>query len=173
MHKAYTDRQYVWAVNLSALLGWSVTIGLPFVIAAIRTGDWSGIRHLLPLFAIFGLPIALIAAWVVVAPFMRHLMARKISYLRASIWGAGIGSVLTLISIGFGRVLGLMKSLNPNYSSQIGGGNSISQIDGVLTPYGWWLLAQRSGWFIAACIIVALIIRSLVGPGSHDLRGFD
>lgn len=156
-NKPYTSRQRNRAVNLAALLGWLVITG-PLLLSAPRMIFWV---------AIIGLPIAFLACWIVAAPVLTYVMRRPISWLRAATWGATISALMAFIYILASRLNGWRQSLNPNSWSQIGGGDKIRSIDGILTPYGWQALAQSAAIFILFGVVVAVIIRALIGRGNQ------
>lgn len=151
----YTRRQWVRAVNLSAVLGWLAVTGpslgpkLPFLIYA----------------AIFGLPIAFLVSWVITAPILKRVMRRSVSWSRAIVWGGALSLFFAAVSIAVGRYFGWRESVDPNSWSQIGGGAYIREIDGILTPYGWWRLALSTEIFVCSGIVIALILRAIIGPG--------
>lgn len=153
--RAYSRRQWALAVNASAVLGWFSVV-------------WPALlepKILLPA-AIIGLPIAFLACWCVAAPILWRIMLRPISWLGAIRWGSTISASIALVGIAIGRLYGWMESVNPDISSQIGGGIYVQEIDGILTPYGWLLLARNTIWFVLGGVAVALLIRGLIGRGS-------
>lgn len=156
-------------MNLSAIFGWMATVS-PFLVQGISTGQWGGLSGLMFGFAIVGIPLSFLIAWLVVAPFVRIMMQKNVSYFRAAYWGAGIGSGLVAASIAIGRFRGWRQSLDDSFYSRIGGGDGVSSIDGILTPYGWWVLAQRSAIFIVACVLVALLVRWVIGAGRSSAK---
>ena len=161
---AYSHRQWVWAVNLSALWGWGV-LALPGPIDHILSGRSPHGLSQISLFALFSLPIAFLAAWIVVAPILKSAMRRPMRFARAAFWCSLVSGVIVLVSVAIGRFRGWAQSLNPNFNSQLGGGDKIREIDGILTPYGWLVLAKLSLFFMLACVVGAVLIRLLIGPG--------
>lgn len=153
---AYTRKEISRALNLSAVLGWAI-IALPFTAAAGIT--------ILPIIALIGLPIAFLLCWFALEPVFIRLMRTPVSYLRAAIWSALIAAGLISISIVIMRFLEWRESLRPARHSQLGGGDYTQSIDGILTAYGWQMLAQNSAIFILIALIIALIIRRIIGPG--------
>lgn len=143
------------AVNSAAFLGW-LGVSLPSLFQN-PFGLWV---------AVFGLPIAYAACWLIGAPILRWLMKRPISSFSAGTWGAVIATIIVAISIAIGRYQGWRQSQNPNFYSQIGGGDFVRSVDGILTPYGWWVLAQNSVQFILLGAAIALMVRWRIGPGS-------
>ena len=152
----YTGRDLFWAVNIAAILGWLV------VAAPVFAGHSFG-RFLST--AIVGLPIAFVVSWLIAAPILMRVMRKPISWLRAAVWGAVITGSMEAVFIAIFRFWGWRRSLNPDYHSRIGGGEYTQSIDGILTPYGWWVLAQRSAVFILAGVGIALAVRAVIGPG--------
>ena len=154
----------MWAVNLAALWGWSV-IALPDPVVHMLTGRATqGVNQVL-LFALIGLPIAFLVAWIAVAPLLRTAMQKSMSVVRAAVWGGIISAIIVLASIVIGRLHGFLQSMNDRFDSQLGGGDYIREVDGILTAYGWWVVAQSSLMFILACVAGAVFIRLLIGPG--------
>ena len=160
---AYTRRQWKRAVNLSAVLGWLM------VAAPISAGMTNG--GLLQFFGVMiwaaaiGLPVAFLASWLISAPILKRPMRRSISWFQAVFWGGTITFLIALASIAIGRFRGWMTSIDPDSSYQIGGGDRIREIDGILTSYGWLILAQNTAMFVVAGIVIALVVRLAIGPG--------
>lgn len=154
--RAYTNRQFALAVTLAAVLGWAAFC-TPLVVA--------GPVGMLAWYAAIGLPIALGGCWAVGGPILWRLMARPVGWARAGLWGGGIAAILVAISIAIGRFVGWRMSRNPNSSSQIGGGDHVQSVDGILTTFGWFVLAQRTALFVLLGAAVALIVRAVIGPG--------
>ncbi len=152
---AYTRRDLKKAINVSALLGWLAVVS-PLILAN---------PLLLPWAAAFGLPIAFAACWLVGAPILKRVMRRPVTWLRAAIWGGTIALLIATISIGIGRYQGWRQFQNPNFNSQIGGGDFVRSVDGILTPYGWWVLAQNTALFVLVGMAIALIVRGVIGAG--------
>jgi hypothetical protein len=73
--------------------------------------------------------------------------------------------IIAAISIAIGRYQGWRQSQNPNFNSQIGGGDFVRSVDGILTPYGWWSLAQNTVIFVFAGVVIALVVRAVIGAG--------
>lgn len=155
---AYTRREFRWALNASALLGWLAVAG-PLLLA---NPLW------LPLAAAFGLPIAFAGCWLIGAPILRRVMRRPVSWLRAAIWGGIIAMIFAAISIAIGRYQGWRQFQDPNFRSQIGSGDFVRSIDGILTPYGWWVVAQNTALFVLAGVVIALIVRGVIGAGQRS-----
>lgn len=153
---AYSRNEWIRAVNISAVLGWSC-VALPFV-------SEMGVS-ILPLAAILGLPVAFIVCWVIVAPILKRLMRQAISLTSAAIWGAITSTILASVFIAFNRLREWRQSLNPETNSQLGGGEFIKSVNGILTPYGWQSLVQNTAVFVLLGVGIALIVRMFIGPG--------
>lgn len=152
---AHTRRELRKAVNASAFLGW-FAVAAPFLFAD---------PFLLPWVAGFGLPIAFAACWLVGAPILRRVMKKPVTWLSAVVWGGVIAFVIAVISIAIGRFQGWRQFKNPNSYSQIGGGDYVRSVDGILTPYGWWYVAQNTALFVLAGMGIALIVRGVIEAG--------
>ena len=111
--------------------------------------------------AAVGLPIAFFASWLISAPMLKRLMRKNISWFQAVLWGGVIAFLIALASIAIGRLHGL-ATMQP---TQLGGGDKVRVIDGILTSYGWLVVAQNTAMFVAAGIAIALIVRFAIGPG--------
>lgn len=156
----YSRKQWVKAVNYSALLGYLAVVGVPSVLAANPGGILGG--------AILGVPIAMLCCWVFAAPALKYLMRKEIGWLSAASWGAFLASIMALVSIAIGRYIGWQQSDNPNFSGRVGGDGYIREIDGILTPYGWLVLAQNTLIFIVAGALIAILVKWLIGePASQ------
>ncbi|SLN21392.1 hypothetical protein [Ruegeria meonggei] len=168
--RPYSKREIVRAVNLSALLGWAGCIGTPVVSASILKGFGlvSSLLALFP-FAFLGLPVAFLICWILVAPFLLLVMRRTVSFWRAFYWGAGIGAAIAALSIAIRYHVGWGYSEDPTFMYRIRGDGTARLIDGILTNYGWLVLAQNSTLFILICLVAALTVRAIIGPG-QDLR---
>ena len=121
---AYSRRQFRRAVNGAAVLGW-LAVCAPLL--------WHR-PELIVLVALIGLPIAFSACWLIGAPILRGVMRHPVSWLAAVGWGAVISGAMAAVAVAFGRLQGWLQSRNPMSWSQIGGGDYIQSIDGVLTP---------------------------------------
>ncbi len=155
LHQAYTRKQWVRAVNLSALFGWAGVV-------APKTSD---LRTLF-LVALIGLPIAFISTWTVGAPILHRLMRSNITWLRAAGWGAAIALLMSLIFIAFERYLEWRQSINLKSYSQRGGGDYVREIDGILTAYGWAMQAKSTAMFVLTGVLVGLMVRLVIGPSA-------
>ncbi len=156
---AYTREQWKRAVNLSAILGWLV-IAAP-ISAGTSNAGFLQFFGLMVWVAAIGLPIAFLASWIISAPILKRLMRKNTSWFQAILWGGVITFFIALASIAIGRLRGLATK----QPSQLGGGDKVREIDGILTSYGWQVVAQNTAMFVAAGIVIALIVRFAIGPG--------
>lgn len=144
---AYTRKQWIWAVNLCALLAAS-----GFVVPNLFFNPPVALE-ILPL----TLVVTFLISWGFIAWPLRLAMKNTASYWRvlkcASILAAGIALV------GFGIKHAFLRN------GQIGSGEFLQMKDGVLTPYGWTRVAHRNLLFIAYGVGIASIIRAIIGPG--------
>ena len=152
----YSERDIAKPTNLAAFLGWSV-------FAVPTTIDWG--LGVLPFAMVLGLPIAFGTCWLLGAPIIRRLMTRSVSWHMAALGGAIISAGMVLLSVIVGRIRGYRESLDPTSSSQLGGGDFIREVDGILTAYGWMKLGERGVMFVFLGIAIALIVRAVVGSG--------
>lgn len=152
----YSKKDLRLALSIGSILGW-LFIAAPVI--------YSGGPALLPWAAAFGLPIAFAACWLIAKPILKRVMRHPITWFGALKWGAIISITIALVGIAIGRLNGYLDSLNPNFTYQLGGGKFIREVDGILTPYGWWLLGQNTVIFILAGTTIALIVRFIIGPG--------
>ena len=153
--QVYSRKQWINAVNYAALLGYFAVVGVPSILNANPGGIPGG--------AILGIPFALLCCWVFGAPVLKRLMRREISWFSAAYWGAAIASVMAFLSIVVGRYGGWRQSNNPHFNSRIGGDGCVRSIDGILTPYGWQVLAQNTLTFILTGAVIAIMVKWLVG----------
>lgn len=156
----YSRKQWINAVNQSALLGYFAVVGVP----SILNGNPGGIVGAAPL----AIPFALLFCWAIGAPILKRIMQKEISWTSATCRGAVIASILATLSIAMGQLSGYRQSINPNVNSRVGGDGYIRSIDGVLTPYGWQVLAQNTLLFIAAGALIAVAVKWLVGEPAAE-----
>jgi hypothetical protein len=90
----------------------------------------------------------------------RHPIGRR----RAALWGAVLSRAIAAADAATGRLLGWLQSMDPKSSGQLGGGKLIASLDGILTPYGWRMLAQDAAVFILVGVAIALIVRAIIEP---------
>ena len=144
---------------MSALLGWTC-VALPVAIESnIGVLIWV---------AIVGLPISFLCCWLIGAPVLKHIMRNEISWAGAVLWGGAIAFFMARAGIIIGRLLGWRQSLNPNFNSQIGGGDYIREVDGILTTYGWLILGKSTIMFVALGAAVALLVRWRIGKPANS-----
>ena len=156
----YTDRDRRKVFISSALLGWTgVTI------MELYAANSSQLLFYLPFFVAIGLPIAFLSTWLIGGPIIRRVMRRPVGWLRAALSGASAATIIAAISIVIGRLNGLRISYDPTYNFRLGYGDYLREVDGLLTPYGWLLLAQNTGIFIALGGAIGLAVRWAIGPG--------
>lgn len=163
----YSKREVACAVRLSALLGWGGVIGIPMLAQLFQLGltlDWISLVFW---YALLGLPISLFFCGLFVRPFLRIMMRRNTSFLRAAYWGAGVGFVLATLSSAVSEYLGWRRSLESNTQSSFGDGTLI-HVNGVLIRYEWWILVQNSAKLILMCTLAALVVRLIIGSGNTN-----
>ena len=156
----YTEREVRKAKIVAALLGWAGMTAL-----SLYNATASQLLFFLPFAAIIGLPIAFFTVWILGGGIIRRTMRQPVSWLRAATAGASVAAVAAFLSIVIGRVNGYHLSKDPSRYSQIGGGEYVQSIDGILTPYGWFLLAQNTAIFILLGAVIGLFVRFLIGSG--------
>ncbi len=157
--RPYTRRDLARAANLSAVFGWLV-VSAPLV--------WLFGPLALFFALLLGLPIAFAACWLLGAPILWRLMRRPITWLAAASWGAVIAGLLAALGIAFSRYVRWQQQQNAVSQDRISGGDSVRSIEGILTSYGWWVLAQGAAFFILAGVLIALILRAVIGPGRRS-----
>lgn len=164
--RTYSKREFAHSVNYCALLACPSYVGTQLFLEALRMGYWEQLFSNFVLWTLAGLPFSFLISWVFIAPSLHPTMSRHISFARAAYWGCGIGVVLTVISVSLGRHQDFKTSKNPNFGYTIGGVVSERSMDGILTPYGWWVLAQNSIMFIVTRVFTSLTNRWIIGPGN-------
>jgi len=152
-HLAYSRKQWARAVNLSALIGWACIV-LPLV---VLTGPATLVYG-----AIYGLPISFLCCWVIGAPILKRLMRREITLVRAAFWGGGIALLISLLGTAIERYQGWRESLDPSISSS-SGGKYLVEVNGILTPFGWLMVAQSTAVFTVLGVFVAVLVWSFIG----------
>jgi hypothetical protein len=164
--RAYSNKQFAVAVSLAALLGWA-TVAVPIIAQYVMRPDrlFSVAVSIAAMTAIFGIPIALIACWAVAGPILWRVMQRPVTWRRAAFWGLVIPLVMASLGVAIARLNGLWAYYNPNFSFQNGGGEYVQEVDGILTPYGWWLTGRDSLIFVLCGFAIALVVRAVIGAG--------
>jgi hypothetical protein len=156
----FTENDHRKAIILSALLGWTGVTAME-----LGGGTRSQILFYFPFFAGIGLPVAFLATWFIGGPIIRRIMRRPVGWLRAAAGGACVAAIIAAISIVIGRLNGLRIYHDPSYNFQLGGGDYVREVDGILTAYGWQIVAQNSLVFVAIGAVVGLLVRAVIGPG--------
>lgn len=159
----YSRKQWARAVNLSAFLGW-LMVAVP-ICAGTSNAVVANFIGLMIWAAALGLPIAFLASWLIVAPLLKRLMRKNFTWIRTVYCGCGIAFLVALTGITIERFRGWMRSIDPTTYSQLGGGDKTREIDGILTSYGWLVLAQNTVIFVAGGIAISLVVRLAIGPG--------
>ena len=154
---AYSRKQWFWAVNLIALFG-SLGVLLPVVALS---------RNFLQVLAIFpyAIVVALMVSCMFVAVPLAVAMRQPASWARAAFWGGAVATAIGAVFFSIGHVRRLRARSDDSINYQLGGGDFVRDIDGVLTPYGWQVIVQTYMLFIGLGIFVALVMRLLLGPG--------
>jgi hypothetical protein len=160
----YTEKDRRRALILAAVFGWTGVTGL--VLASV---NGSLALFLLPVFAVLGLPIAFFATFFVAGPIVERAMRRPVGWARAAGCGAWVAAIFAAFVVAITRLKGFFDSQDPNYRSQLGGGDFVIEVNGILTPYGWLLLAQTTAIFVGLGAVIGLLIRLIVGPGRPTL----
>jgi hypothetical protein len=119
----------------------------------------------LPIMAVIGLPIAFLVTWVVGRPILKRITRRPVGWFAAAAGAGAIAVIIAAISIVIGRLNGLMAYYDDGFHFSIGAGENLSEEDGILTLYGWKLLAQDTMIFILMGSAIGVIIRAVIGPG--------
>jgi hypothetical protein len=161
----YTERERRFMINAAAVIGWMVITAFSF-----QALGPEGVLFFLPFAAIIGLPVAFLACWLIGAPILARMTRRSLSYPRAALCGGLISVSISIVSIMIGRFLGWMESIDDSRSSQFGGGDFVRSVDGILTPYGWLVVAQNTAIFMGIGALIGLVVRALVGPGTAQAR---
>jgi hypothetical protein len=151
----YTRSDRIFVISSSALIGWAY-FSAKYLVGGGSIGG-------LPFFALFGLPVAFAVTWLIAGPILFWFIRTPVSWYGAACWGAAISGLMALLGFGLARFQGWQASQNPSWNYTIGGGDFVQDVDGVLTPYGWWIALQTALEFIMLGIVVALIIRAIIG----------
>lgn len=152
MDGPYSRHDFEMAGFWAAVLGW----------AAVTVWTFGPYVWFYPIAAVFGLPIAYVMCWLVGAPVLRRAMQRTISFPRAAFLGAVIGASIAVVRFVFVRLMGLWAWLDDSFSFR-----TAFEIDGILTPYGWWIEAQNSMVYIAIGAGIGVAVRWWIGSGSR------
>lgn len=166
---AYTNFQHAMAVNLAAVLGW---VAVSVWSSAGSDAFWQPDFWLLAF--VIGLPVSMLFCWALGAAFLKKRMQNPISLISAMIIGVRIAGIMAVIFFVIGRFMGLLSYLDKNSGFQIGGGDYIREIDGILTIYGWLILFQESVVFIFIGGVIGLLVRVVIGGGRQkNFRALD
>ncbi len=153
--RAYSRKQWFFAVNLIALLGASGFI-LPAFLSSVAAA-----LSLLPAVLV----VALLISWIFLAAPLAYAMRKPASWLRAALWGGGTAAGLALLGFVIAQMRRWRAQADPSYNYRLGGGDYVRDIDGVLTPYGWWVVVENNTLFVLYGLGIALIVRAILGPG--------
>jgi hypothetical protein len=159
---AYAPGDRRKAIVTAALFGW-----LGVTVLELRHANGGEILFFLPFFAIIGLPIAFLSVWLIGGPILRLAMRHPINWVKAAAVGALIATIIAAISIVLDRLNGLRAYNDPTFHFQLGGGDYVREVDGILTPYGWLLVAQNTAIFIGLGAAIGLVVRATLGPGNR------
>ncbi|MDA7964725.1 hypothetical protein [Ruegeria sp.] len=160
----YSRRDFARAVNLSAVFGWA---GVTFVALSDyleHAQHFGDVLWMLPWYALVGLPIALLTCWLLLAPILWLLMRKGMSYYRAAYCGAGVGSTFAILGIAFSRYWDWRSSSDQARNYRIGGDG----VDVALRPDELGIMVLISAGFILICVLSALLVRVILGPGHTD-----
>jgi hypothetical protein len=159
----YTRAEWIRAVNLAALLGWSGVV-LPIAIVTAFAGSIGHAITALLLLGFVGLPLAFAGSWIIGAPVLRYLMRRPVGWFRAALWGGGIAGTMKVIAIAFGEwQLWKGRQSNSSFSAGTAGGQTIE--DHTRTAYGWEVILWQSAIFILIGVLAGVAVRYIIGPG--------
>lgn len=158
----YTDKDRRKAILWSALLGWAGVTAMELIGAPVGQ-----LLFFLPFFAIIGLPIAFLLTSLIGGPVVRRIMRHQVSWPGAAAAGAFVATIIAALSVVLGRLNGLRAYIDQSFHFQIGGGEYVREVDGILTAYGWYMLGIRTIVFIALGASVGMVVRFVIGPGNR------
>ena len=167
---AYSRKQWIYAVCLSAIVGWVAVVAVPLAEAVLWYGksprQFFGAD--LRISFLFGIPISLIFCWVFLSPVLYFLMQRPIGPIRAAKLGILVSSAIFLLFFGYLRISGWMFS-DPDFVAQSWPPPNphIRKINGFLTPYGWSMAVFDFVVFVGVCTFGAILIQRTVGAGTQ------
>ena len=159
----YAERDRRRAINGAAVLGWCAVMA--WFLWDARDLPPAQLRFVLPFVAIIGLPTAFAACWFIGAPLLSRMARGSLSYARAALWGGGSAALMAAASIAMGRILGWLESMDDDQWSRIGWGEFVESVDGILTPYGWFIVAQNSAILVGIGAVIGVVLRATLGPG--------
>jgi hypothetical protein len=149
-HGPYSRKDLHKAAIASAILGW-LWVTVDFV-----DFNFQDFPILLLFAAIYGLPIAFIATYSVGVPILSWVMRKSVTYPRAALAGGLIAALMAMVGTAISRYMGWHQPLNGGY---------VQSINGILTPYGWWVVLRDSIPLIAVGIVIGILMRAWIGPG--------
>lgn len=154
-HSIYTPKQFRCAVNLAAVLGWASVI-VPIALARPNPLEWLAA-------GLIGLPLAFLLCWIIGGPILGRVMRHPVGWGAAAFWGGVVATAIYMIPVLVSLYLGWRQSLDPTLYSRIGSVTQPRSIDGILTLYGWLVLARDLALFALRGVIIGLIVRWLIG----------
>ena len=111
------------------------------------------------------------ACWFIGAPLLSRMARGSFSCARAALWGGSSAALTAVASIAMGRILGWLEWMDDDRWSRIGWGDFVESVDGILTPYGWLVVAQRSLILVAIGSVIGVVLRAWIGPGDRQAGG--
>jgi hypothetical protein len=156
---------------LASLFGWAA-FAFPVIAEFVARNGIASIGYAavnLLFAALFGIPIALLACWLIAAPFLWWMMARPVDWWRAVRWGVLTSVTMAVAGFLWARFQGWQANNNPNFHYTFGGGKYVQDVDGVLTPYGWLVETVESLHFVGIAFVIALLVRAIIGPGRVEV----
>ncbi len=134
-HSIYTGSQFVRAVNLAALMGWAA-VTVPIAFTTLNPLLWLAS-------VLIGLPIAFALCWLIVAPVLKLVMRREVSWTAAVLWSLIVAMLIFSVQVPFSYLI----SGNP-------------------TPFGWRVMIADLPGFLLKGVIIGVVVRWVTGPGS-------
>ncbi|MGB3722111.1 MAG: hypothetical protein WA979_04745 [Pacificimonas sp.] len=136
-----------------------------FVISGVSEAKPSLLTHVL-FYTVFGLPLAIFTCLLIGFPVWAISERRGLSSKRDAIKvGAVFGAILCFVVMFIQRLMGLREYLDDSFRSQWGGGAYIVSIDGLLTPYGWFLEIIDVAVFLCAGALAGYAAWKVSGLG--------
>lgn len=154
----YTRREWIFAINLSAFLGWAAIT--PWIIGGVGQSWFFWLVA-----AIIGLPIAFASTWLIGGPILNLVMKQPVSALFAATLGALLAGAMKIVFVVLIITSGLRVYFDPNIYSHIGDGNHTELADGIPTAYGWHVQGRELLIMMDIGAVVGLIVRAFIGPG--------
>lgn len=153
----YSRSQRVWAIVLSATLGWAGVIGWEIV----RLGappDTSGFF----IFALTFFPVALLTCWLIGGAILSDLMRHPVSWRGAVLGGVMIAATIALLT------LLLLGSISLSGSAGLRQSDEVFLMDGLPTSDGRRAIASYLVFFILLGAAVGFLVRLVIGPGRTE-----